>query len=54
MTVVIVSQHLSTLRKADTIFVVDDGKIIEEGNHEVLLSNRDGAYSTLIREELQE
>src|SRR5205085_5302154 len=35
-TVIIISHRFSTVRNADRILVLDDGKIIEEGNHEKL------------------
>lgn len=42
----IVAHRLSTIRKADIILVLRDGRIIEQGNHEELLSKQ-GFYSTL-------
>lgn len=42
----IVAHRLSTIRKADIILVLKDGHIIEQGNHEELLSEQ-GFYSTL-------
>ena len=38
-TTVVIAHRLSTVLKADKIYVVDAGKIITEGNHEYLLSN---------------
>jgi len=42
----IVAHRLSTIRQADIILVLKDGKIIEQGNHDDLLSNN-GFYKTL-------
>lgn len=42
----IVAHRLSTIKEADVILVMKDGKIIEKGNHESLLKNG-GFYSTL-------
>ena len=39
----IIAHRLSTIRKADRIFVIDEGKIQEEGSHEELLAKK-GAY----------
>ena len=38
-TTVVIAHRLSTVLKADKIYVVDAGKIITEGSHEYLLSN---------------
>ena len=51
MTVVIVAHRLSTVRRADKIFVIKEGQLIEEGNHEELVQ-KDGAYSALIRRQM--
>jgi ATP-binding cassette subfamily B protein len=42
----VIAHRLSTIRGADTILVMEDGQIVEQGNHEELLS-RDGAYFRL-------
>jgi len=43
-TSIVITHHLSTIRSADVIFVVDDGEIIEQGNHAELLK-RGGVYA---------
>ena len=45
-TTFIVAHRLSTIREADVILVMKDGKIIEQGNHEVLM-NKEGFYHHL-------
>ncbi|KAL0703820.1 hypothetical protein Bca4012_070245 [Brassica carinata] len=48
-TTVVVAHRLSTVRNADIIAVVHGGSIIESGSHDELISNPDGAYSSLLR-----
>lgn len=45
-TTFIVAHRLSTIREADVILVMKDGKIIEKGNHEVLMK-KEGFYHHL-------
>jgi len=47
-TTVIIAHRLSTIRSADSILVIDNGRITEQGNHVELLS-RGGLYSRLYR-----
>ncbi len=42
----VIAHRLSTIQKADRIFVVDDGKIIEEGNARELMEKK-GVYYQL-------
>jgi ATP-binding cassette subfamily B (MDR/TAP) protein 1 len=46
-TTIIVAHRLSTIRNADQISVLQDGKIIEQGTHSSLMENIDGAYFKL-------
>jgi len=46
--VVFISHRLSTTKEADKIFMLDSGKIIEEGTHEELLL-KDGKYTEMWR-----
>lgn len=46
----IIAHRLSTVRNADVILVVEDGKIIERGTHEQLLKNRGHYYDLYLKQ----
>ncbi|MCF1421444.1 ABC transporter ATP-binding protein [Mangrovimonas futianensis] len=52
-TTIIVSHRVSSAKNADKILVLEDGKIIQQGNHETL-SAQDGYYKKLYLEQLSE
>ncbi len=51
-TVVVIAHRLSTVKNADQILVLDQGKIIEVGNHEELVKLQ-GAYFNLVKNQLE-
>jgi ATP-binding cassette subfamily B protein/subfamily B ATP-binding cassette protein MsbA len=51
-TTFIIAHRLSTLRHVDRIFVLDGGRLVEEGTHAVLLA-RSGLYRTLYEAQFQ-
>ncbi len=56
-TSLIVAQRIGTIRDADLIIVLDEGKVVGQGTHEELMKNcdvyREIAYSQLSKEELE-
>jgi ATP-binding cassette subfamily B protein len=48
-TTIIIAHRLATVRKADRIFVIQHGKITEEGSHLDLLDEENGLYSHLVK-----
>ncbi|XBH61528.1 hypothetical protein VPH35_115946 [Triticum aestivum] len=47
-TTIVVAHRLSTIKGADAIAVLKEGKIAEKGNHEVLMRIKDGVYASLV------
>lgn len=50
-TSIIIAHRLSTIKSADNILVLDDGKIVEKGNHSELLEKK-GFYYSLISNQI--
>ena len=53
-TTLIISHRVSSVAHCDQIFVLDDGKVLEHGNHETLLANENSAYFELYKKQLTE
>ena len=47
MTVVIIAHRLSTIKNADYIYVLDQGKVIEEGSYEQLVAEEDSKFKEM-------
>lgn len=48
-TTIAISHRLATLRNADRLIVIEDGRILEQGTHDELLSIPDGHFASLVR-----
>lgn len=46
-TSIVIAHRLSTVRRADRIYVLKDGRVIESGNHDELMDRPEGVYRTL-------
>ncbi|WP_370402198.1 ABC transporter ATP-binding protein [Sulfitobacter sp. JB4-11] len=52
-TTIVIAHRLATIRSADKIIVMDQGKVVDEGTHDELLS-RGGIYADLYRLQFQD
>ena len=47
-TSIVIAHRLSTIRNADKIIVLNEGEIVEEGNHQTLVNKSQGYYKKLL------
>lgn len=52
-TVFAIAHRLSTLKNADRLIVMEDGKVVETGTHDELLANPMGLYTKLVKMQLE-
>jgi ABC-type multidrug transport system fused ATPase/permease subunit len=48
-TSIIIAHRLTTIRKVDRIFVINQGRLAETGSHQELSSLSDGIYQNLLK-----
>jgi subfamily B ATP-binding cassette protein MsbA len=49
---IVIAHRLSTVKKADNIYVIENGEIVEQGNHEELIEI-DGIYKNILIKQMQ-
>lgn len=48
-TVLTIAHRLSTIRNSDSIIVLDDGRIAEQGNYDELIAIENGVFRNLVK-----
>ncbi|PSQ93863.1 MAG: hypothetical protein BRD30_00960, partial [Bacteroidetes bacterium QH_2_63_10] len=48
VTVVIIAHRLSTVKNADHVYVLDEGRVIEEGSYHELRNREDGQFREMV------
>ncbi|ATC94534.1 lipid A export permease/ATP-binding protein MsbA [Pseudoalteromonas tunicata] len=52
-TSIVIAHRLSTIEAVDCIYVIDNGRVLEHGNHQTLLA-KEGAYASLVKMQVGE
>ena len=53
-TTIVIAHRLRTIQNADQIYVLDEGKVIEEGTHQTLINKEGGRYKQMVRSQQSE
>lgn len=51
-TTMVIAHRLSTIQDADLIAVLSDGRVVEQGSHQQLMQNPNGAYYNLVKHQV--
>ena len=51
-TKIIIAQRISSIKNADRIYVLDSGRIVEQGDHDELMANKGYYYETCILQQM--
>ncbi len=51
-TTIVIAHRLATIREVDKIYVLEQGKIVESGTHQQLITEKDGVYENLVNLQL--
>lgn len=53
-TTIVIAHRLKTIQNADNIYVLDKGKVIEQGTHETLMAKETGKYKDMFNSQERE